>query len=73
MNWENIIVIGFLVLHLAFHVIGAIGVTVGLIHSNNVHRASKWKLIFAVLWVIVSIVVIWNSRAELFGIHTTCH
>lgn len=68
MNWVNFVVIFAMVMHLLFHVVGSVGVAIGLIHSHRVHKARWWKLLGAVLWVVISIFVIWHGRHEFFAL-----
>lgn len=47
-----------LFVHFAWHAIAAIGVTAAIWHSYDVHKGSRWKLAFAILWLIISVVLI---------------
>jgi hypothetical protein len=56
------IAIKFLIfIHFAWHAIAAIGVTAAIWHSYEAHRHSKWKLMLAVLWLIVSVALLFVS------------
>lgn len=56
-----------LALHTIFHVASAIGVFVGIIHSNEVHGRRWWKIIAAIFWALVSVLVLVGSLGEHHG------
>lgn len=49
-----------IVLHFAYHLIAAIGVIYALWHSNSVHNRSVWKVVAAVFWLVVSVLIVFH-------------
>lgn len=69
--WIDIGLQVLLVIHFGYHLIAAFGVTVGLLHSHTVHKHSKWKIAAAVVWLLISILLLVVSHDALD--HTNCH
>lgn len=66
--WVNIL----LIIHFGYHVLAAFGVTVGLIHSHSVHKHSKWKIAAAIVWLILSVLLLVVSHDTMHPHPTTC-
>ena len=47
-----------IIAHFAFHAIAAIGGVWTFMHSYNSHKKAIWKLIVAVVWFILSVLMI---------------
>lgn len=56
-------------LHFLYHVIAATSVIYSLWHSNKVHKRSAWKLGLALLWLVLSLIVL---VPELLHRHEHC-
>lgn len=52
-----------MVIHFAWHAIAALGVTAAIYHSYEAHKHSKWKLILAVLWLVISVALIFAPES----------
>ena len=48
-------------IHFSSHLLGALGVLFGLIHSNEVHGRKPWKLVLMVMWTLFSIIAMYGS------------
>ena len=46
-----------MLLHFAYHLVATVGVFYSLWHSNKVHRPALWKIIAAVFWLVVSVLM----------------
>lgn len=58
-----------LVAHFLFHIGGSVGVILGLIHWNNVHKQSLWKVVATLIWTAISLIALFSSISE----HQQCH
>lgn len=50
--------------HFLWHLIATIGITTSIIHSYKVHKSSLWKIIMAVVWLVISILMLYHSLHE---------
>lgn len=53
-----------LLAHFAWHLIATLGVAAGLIHSYTKHGEGSWKLMTAVLWLLLSILTLLTALDE---------
>jgi hypothetical protein len=53
-----------MVLHFAVHLGAVIGIPLSLMHSHTKHKPSVWKIIFAVLWLVISIITLLTIHPE---------
>lgn len=67
--WVNVLII----IHFGYHALAALGVTMGLMHSHTVHKESKWKIAAAIVWLILSVLLLIVSQDTLNLHQTTCH
>jgi uncharacterized membrane protein len=45
-------------LHFLYHLVATIGVFYALWHSNDKHEKAWWKIVAAVFWLVVSVLIL---------------
>lgn len=64
------ILIILVVLHFVYHLVASVGVFIGLIHSHRVHKKNVWKIIAAVGWLAISLLILFLSGDIIHTFHT---
>lgn len=57
-----------LIIHFGYHVLVALGGAWSFFHSYEHHKKSKWKLAAAILWLVLSVLLLVASHES-----NTCH